>query len=157
MKWILILVLIVVIMLIAISVSEQYKDKYDFYVNLKQFLSQLKINIAFKQDKLDKFLSNQLGKKSFKIFIASYKNYLKTNELNLSELKLLDQDEKTELINIVKNIGKFDKTSELNQLDGFLQNVEEKLTQAKQDMTKMCPMIIKLSLLFSLGVAILLI
>ena len=46
-KWILIVVLIVVIMLIAYSVSEQIKDKYDFFNNLKQFLNQFKINVAF--------------------------------------------------------------------------------------------------------------
>ena len=38
MKWILIIILIFVIMVIARGVSEQYKQKYDFYLNLKSFL-----------------------------------------------------------------------------------------------------------------------
>ena len=39
MKWFLIIVLIFVIMLIAHSLSEQYKEKYYFYDNLKKFLN----------------------------------------------------------------------------------------------------------------------
>ena len=55
-KWILIIILIVVIMLIAYSVSEQIRDKYDFFNNLKQFLNQFKINVAFRQEKINEFL-----------------------------------------------------------------------------------------------------
>ena len=37
-------------MLIAYSVSEQIRDKYDFFNNLKQFLNQFKINVSFRQE-----------------------------------------------------------------------------------------------------------
>lgn len=157
MKWLLIAVLIAVIMLIAYSLSEQYKDRYDFYLNLKQFLAELKINVAFKQDKLDKFLSARNSKKSFKLFVDAYFNYLKTNQLDLTALKLLDDSEKKDLNRIILSIGKFDKTNEINQLDGFLLSVENKFKSAEESKTKMCPMIIKLSLLFAVAVAILLI
>ncbi len=157
MKWILILVLIVVIMLIAISLSEQYKDKFDFYSNLKQFLDQLKINVSFKQNILNKFIEEHNGQRQFKVFIMDYQQYLKTNTLDFSNLKLLEHEEKVELESIVKNIGKFDKDNEIKQLDGFLQSIDEKLQIAKENKTKMCPMIIKLSLLFALAMAILLI
>ena len=157
MKWILICILIVVIMRIASALSEQYKEKYDFYQNMQQFLSQLKINVSFNQDKLDKFLQLHVGKKNFKNFVADYQVYLKTNNLDLSNLTLLETDEKTELATIIKNIGKFDKENELKQLDGFLLSIDEKLKTAKENKAKMCPMIIKLSLLFALAMAILLI
>lgn len=157
MKWILIVILIVVIMLIAISLSEQYKDKFDFYYNLKQFLNQFKINVAFRQDKLNNFLQQTNSKKNFKMFVLDYQNYIKTGKLDLSNLKLLEQDEKLDLENIVKNIGKFDKNNEINQLEGFIASIDEKLKAAQENKAKMCPMIIKLSLLFALAVAILLI
>lgn len=157
MKWVLICVLIVVIMLIAISLSEQYKDKFDFYFNLKQFLNQFKINVAFKQEKLNKFLQKLNCKKNFKIFVLDYQNYLKTGKIDLSNLKILENDEKIELENIVKNIGKFDKHNEINQLEGFILSIEEKLKIAQENKAKMCPMIIKLSLLFALAMSILLI
>lgn len=157
MKWILIIVLILVIMLIARAVSEQYKDKYDFYNNLKLFLNQFKINLSYKQDKIIEFLNKTSCKKQFSIFIESYKSYLKNNTLNLDEIKILDDEEKKDLHDIVISIGKHDVKSELSQMESFLQTVDLKLTKAMEDKNKLCPMIIKLSLLFAIGLAILLI
>lgn len=157
MKWFLIAVLIAVIMIIAYSISEQYKDKFDFYNNLKSFLNQFKINLSFKQDKIINFLNNLKPKKQFKLFINSYKNYLNTDKIDLNEIKILDIEEKTELENIIKNIGKFDAKNEINQIDNFLCNINNKLITAENDKNKVCPMILKLSLLFAIGLAIILI
>ncbi len=156
-KWILIIVLIVVIMLIAYSVSEQIKDKYDFFNNLKLFLNQFKINVSFRQEKINEFLQKNNSKKQFKLFIEEYSNFLKTGELNLEKIKVLDDDDKDILQDIVKNVGKYDAKNEINQMDSFLATVDVKLVKANEDKNKLCPMIIKLSLLFAIGLAILLI
>lgn len=156
-KWILIVVLIVVIMLIAYSVSEQIKDKYDFFNNLKLFLNQFKINVSFRQEKINEFLQKNNSKKQFKLFIEEYSNFLKTGELNLEKIKVLDDDDKDILQDIVKNVGKYDAKNEINQMDSFLATVDVKLVKANEDKNKLCPMIIKLSLLFAIGLAILLI
>ena len=157
MKWILIILLIFLIMFIAKSLSEQYKDKYDFYLNLKNFLTQFKINVSFKQEKLTKFLSNIEPKKTFKSFIDAYKNYLNTNNLDLSEVKALEEDEKAELKDIIVSLGKFNTETELKQMEGFISSIDNKLEIALNNKNKLCPMIIKLSLLFAIGLAILLI
>lgn len=157
MKWLLIIVLIVVIMLIANSVSKQYQEKYDFYINLKNFLNNFKINVSFKKEKIHDFLRSQNHKKQFKTFIKSYIQYLNTNQLNLDDLNLLDEEEKLSLAEILKNLGKYDTENEINQINNFLILIEEKLEKAKQEKQKLCPMIIKLSLLFALGLAIVLI
>ena len=157
MKWILIGVLIAIVMLIAYAVSEQYKEKFDFYSNLKTFLNQFKLNLAFKQEKIIDFLNNIKAKKQFNIFIKEYKNYLKNNNINFSEIKILDAEEKSQLENIIKNIGKMDAHNEINQLETFIVEIDEKLKKAEQDKTKLCPMIIKLSLLFAVGLAVILI
>lgn len=156
-KWILIVVLIVVIMLIAYSVSEQIKDKYDFFNNLKLFLNQFKINVSFRQEKINEFLQKNNSKKQFKLFIEEYSNFLKTGELNLEKIKVLEDDDKDILQDIVKNVGKYDAKNEINQMDSFLATVDVKLVKANEDKNKLCPMIIKLSLLFAIGLAILLI
>lgn len=156
-KWILIIVLIVVIMLIAYSVSEQIKDKYDFFNNLKLFLNQFKINVSFRQEKINEFLQKNNSKKQFKLFIEEYSNFLKTGELNLEKIKVLEDDDKDILQDIVKNVGKYDAKNEINQMDSFLATVDVKLVKANEDKNKLCPMIIKLSLLFAIGLAILLI
>ena len=157
MKWILIIILIFVIMIIANAVSEQYKEKFDFYYNLKNFLHQFKINISFQQEKIMDFLKKINAKKQFSIFIKQYEQYLKTNELNLADIKILNSDEKMHLETIVKNIGKFDVSNEIEQIESFLVEVDEKFKKAEQDKVKICPMILKLSLLFAVGLAIILI
>jgi len=157
MKWLLICILIGVIMIIAHSVSEQYKEKFDFYQNLKKFLNQFKLNLNFKQEKIINFLEKINSKKQFNIFIKEYKNYLKTNEFNLNEIKILTLEEKNQLENIIKNIGKIYIQNEINQLENFILEIDEKLNQAQNDKNKLCPMILKLSLLFAVGLAIILI
>lgn len=157
MKLFLIIILIGVIMLIAKSLSEQYKDKFDFYDNLKNFLNQYKINIYFKQEKIIEFLNNVKPKKHFKLFIELYKSYLENGELNLSKISLLEHEEIIELEEIIKNLGNHDAQTEINQLDMFLIKIENKTSKALQEKTKLCPMIIKLSFLFSIALAILLI
>ena len=96
MKWILITLLIGVIMIIAYSLSEQYKEKFDFYSNLKNFLNQFKINLSFKREKISEFLKQVNSKKQFKIFTDEYMNYLNKGELNLSKIKALDSEEEVE-------------------------------------------------------------
>ncbi|MBQ9795885.1 MAG: hypothetical protein IJW36_02890 [Clostridia bacterium] len=157
MKWFLIIVLIFVVMLIARAVSEQYKEKYDFYSNLKTFLQQFKINVSFRQEKINDFLNNVKAKKQFNMFIEAYKEYLKKDEINFKEIKVLDIEEKNQLETIIRNIGKFNAENEISQLEAFLVEIDEKLIKAEADKNKLCPMILKLSLLFAVGLAILLI
>ena len=157
MKWVLIAVLISVIMLIARAVSEQYKEKYDFYNNLKTFLNQFKLNLSFRQEKILDFLNKTNAKKQFKLFINSYKKYLQTNQLDFSEIKLLDNDEINQLEMIILNIGKLDAKNEINQLETFIVEIDAKLLKAQEDKNKLCPMILKLSLLFAIGLAVVLI
>ena len=157
MKWFLVIVLICVIMLIAKSVSEQYKEKFDFYNNLKIFLHQFKLNLSFRQEKIINFLETTKSKKQFNCFINSYKNYLITNKIDFSEIKILDTEEKNQLSNIITKIGKHDVINESSQIELFILEIEEKTNKAKKDKEKLCPMIIKLSLLFAIGLVIILI
>ena len=157
MKWILIIVLISAIMLIAFSLSEQIKDRYDFYQNLKLFLNQFKINISFRQEKILDFLKKANSKKQFKFFVQEYESYLKTGSMNLEKIKVLDQEDREILLDIMKNIGRYDVRNELGQIDSFLATIDVKLKKALDDKNKLSPMILKLSLLFAIGLAILLI
>ena len=144
-------------MLIATALSSQYKDKYDFYNNLINFLNQFKINISFKQEKIIQFLNNVKAKKQFTLFIDAYKDYLNSGKLDLTKITLLDCDDILELEEIIKSIGKYDIKTELTQLDLFISKMKIKQEKANEDKNKLCPMIIKLSLLFAVGLAIILI
>ncbi len=157
MKIMLICVLICVVMLIAFSLSNQYGEKLDFYTNLKQMLEQYKINVSFKQEKIKEFLENTKAKRQFKLFIEEYKNFLTTNELKLNKIDVLDLDEKQQLETIVRSLGQYDVKNEMGQISSFIAQIEDKLTKAKEEKNKFCPLIIKLSLLFAVGLGILLI
>lgn len=157
MKIALICLLICIIMVIAVSVSQQISDKLDFYCNLKLFLEQFKINVNFKQEKIKDFLLNTKPKKHFKVFINSYLNYLEKNQIKLEENTILDSNEVKELENIILNLGKFDVNNEISQLNSFLININEKIKICEEEKKKFCPLIIKLSLLFSIALAILLV
>lgn len=156
MKLLLIVAIMSVIMLIAVAVSEQYKDRADFYRHLKLFLTQFKINISFKQDKVTDFLSTIKCKKQFKVFVDDYINYLSTGELSLDNIKILDDLDKADLTDMIISLGRHDVTSELGQVESYIARVDVWLAKAQEDKVKLCPMIIKLSLLFSIGLAILL-
>ena len=157
MKIALIVILIFMIMLIAKKVSDQYKDKYDFYCNLHSFLCQFKINLSFKQEKIVEFLNSLTPRKHFKLFIEDYKQYLNSGVVNFENLSFLDADEIETLQDIILNLGKHDVKTEIGQLDSFIEKISTKQTQAEQDKNKICPMIIKLSFLFALALVILLI
>lgn len=157
MKFALIVILVVVIMLIAISVSRQYKDKYEFFDNLKQFLNKFKMNVSFKQETIEDFLINLKPQKQFSVFIKDYKEYLVNGNINLNNIKILTQEEQEELKDMLISLGKFDAANELNQIDVFCKLIDEKLTKAEVDKNKLCPMIVKLSFLLALGIGILLI
>lgn len=157
MKVVLIVVLIIVVMIISFSVAGQYKDRCDFYYNLKLFLNKLKLNLSYKQDKLKDFLKTTNSQKQFKIFINDYDCYLKTGNLNLSNIKILDSDEIIQLETYIKSIGNYDAKNELGQLDTFLVEIENKLEKVNEDKKKLYPIIIKLSFLFAIALGIILI
>ncbi len=157
MKIVLIILLISVIMLIAFSVSEQYKEKFNFYTNLNLFLNRFKLNLSFKQETLQNFLNTCKPKKQFKKFVEDYKIYLATNQVDLSNITVLSSEEQLELKNIILNIGKLDSATETKQIDSFLLSLNLALKKAEEDQKRLCPMIIKLSLLFAVGLAIILV
>lgn len=157
MRIILIIVFILIIMIIALSVSKQYIEKTKFYNRLKIFLEELKVNMSFKQAKLKECLSLHEESKTFRQFIMAYKEYLDTGMLNFDNIKILNNEEIEELINIISSIGRFDVKNEILQLDSFIAKVNTRLNNANEEQKKICPMIIKLSLLFAIGIVILLI
>lgn len=156
MKVVLIILIVSMIMLIARAVSEQIKERCDFYENLKMFLNQFKLNISFKQEKILDFLNNLKPKRQFKLFIDDYKEHIKGKELNLSNIKVLEGDDILELQDIVSKLGGMDAKNELEQLESFMSNTDVKLKKAQEDKQKLCPMITKLSLLFALALVIIL-
>ena len=119
-------------------------------------MARAKINLSFKQDKINEFLSNVNAKKHYKLFIEDYKEYLQTEKLSFQNLTFLEEEEKLILEDLIKSIGNHDVKTEMGQLDSFIETINIKKQQTEADKNKICPLIIKLSLLFAVGLAIIL-
>ena len=93
----------------------------------------------------------------------NYLKFMKNNNIekkeNESKEDALRRSESTldRIKEIVLSIGKLDIKAELAQLDTYIEETKSLLDSAKQDKQKICPLIIKLSLLFGLTLAIVLI
>ncbi len=158
MKLILMLGLIVVIMLVAKGVARQYADRYELYVALKDFFRQMELNIGFQKQKINEILTKSNIKKVNKEIYSGYLEYLSNGKsLDLSFVKFIDSDEQEYITNMLLSLGKSDTLNELKQLKSYDEYLSDKINTCKQEKDKLCPLIIKLSLLFALGLVILLI
>lgn len=158
MKVVLMITLVVVIMLIAKGVAKQYIDRYDLYVAMKDFFKQMELNISFQKQKINEILNKSNIKKVNKGIYLSYLDYLtRGKELDLSFIKIIDSDERDYITSMLISLGKNDASSEIKQLKVYEQYLSDKINACKSDKDKLCPLIIKLSLLFALGLVIVLI
>lgn len=155
-KFVLLIVLVFLIMLIASGVSRQYRERSLIFKEIMSFLNSYKLNIGFQKEKLKNLVSNFNSKGEAKHFFSIYADFLTNNkELNFDKIKLLLADEKEFLISVFKKLGNGDFETEKKLLEIAQQYVLEKIDETKKFEEKWCPMIMKLSLLFGIGVAIL--
>lgn len=155
MKLFLLILLVVLIMLIAKGVANQYKEKNLFYTSIMQFLNAYEFNIGFKKDKIKDLVKRTNCKGQAKILFDEYWGYLNDkNKLTLEKIKILADDEKEFLVDLFYKIGTSDYYNEMSQLRVFEKYIQEKIDSTSKDSAKFYPLIIKLSFLFSLGIAL---
>lgn len=151
-KFVLILVLIVLIMLIARAVANNYKERHKIYCDIMDFVQSYKLNVGFKKEKL-KLLTQKYTDNS--TVLGCYNNYISTGKFDLSGIKLLDENEKAQIMDFFAQLGNGDYETEKKLIEIVENYFKQKIDETKSKKDKWCPMIIKLSFLFSLGVAIL--
>ena len=158
MKYILLIVLVAVIMLISQGVCNQYRERYALFEALNEFLRQMRLNLSFQKQKIKEILNRAQIRKTSKVIYTSYLNYLETGtSIDLSFVKVFDQTEQEQITRMLLSLGKNDTFGELQQLNVHEEYLKDKLQTAKEERDKRCPLITKLSLLFAIGLAILLI
>lgn len=151
-KFVLILTLIALIMLIARAIANNYKERHKIYCEIVDFVQNYKLNIGFKKQKI-KLLTQKFTDKS--TVLGCYNNYIDTGKFDLSNVRLLDDNEKAQIKDYFVQFGNGDFETEKKLIDIVENYFKQKIDETKQVKDKWCPMIIKLSFLFSLGVAIL--
>ena len=158
MKYILMVVLVAVIMLISQGVCNQYRERCGLFEAISEFLGQMRLNLTFQKQKIKEILNRATMRKSSKEIYTVYLNYLETGEsFDLSFVKVLEQSEQEQITNMLLSLGKNDVHGELQQLNAYESYLKDKLQIAREERDKRCPLITKLSLLFAIGLAIVLI
>lgn len=138
-------------MIVAKCVSQQYKERYEIYCNIVDFFDKYKLNVGFKKEKIKNLTKDYTDKTTV---LGCYNEYLSTGEFDLSKLKLLAQNEKEQLKEYFEKLGNGDYETEKKLIEIAKVYFESKVQETKQFKDKWCPMIMKLTFLFSLGVAI---
>lgn len=154
-KIFLIIVLVALIIYIAKGVAKQYSDKLEFYKNLKNFFDIYKLNIGFKKDKLKEIVLNFSSKGDAQILFKNYLEFLENSKDLTCETTLINEQEKTEIIDILKALGQGDYSTEKEKLKITEEYMTKQIEKAQSNKDKICPLIVKLSILFAILVAIL--
>lgn len=155
MKLFLIIVLVVIIMLVAKGVANQYKERLNFFISIINFLNTYELNIGFKKEKIKDLVEKIETKSQSQILFTEYTNYLSNDtSLKLEDIKIIDEDERIFLIDMFTKLGTNDYTNEMAQLKVFKNYIQDKIRKSETESNKNYSLIIKLSFLFSLGVAI---
>ncbi len=156
MKYILMLGLIAVIMLIAQGVCKQYRERYALFEGLNDFFRQMQLNLNFQKQKINEIINQTSLRKNNKEIYIAYLDYLKEGtSLDITSIRILDDNEQVQITNMLLSLGKNDVSGELTQLESYKIYLSDKITQSRQEKDKYCPLITKLSFLFAVGLAIL--
>lgn len=156
-KIVLLVALVLLIMFIANGVSKQYKEKCCFYNDLIEFLNSYELNIGFKKDKMVQLVTNFKCSSSTKMLFNSYLDFLKTGKsITTNALKIVEEDAEY-ILEVFNNLGHADYEQELKKINNHKEYFKKKLIDAEANKKKLCPLIIKLSFMFSLIVVLLLI
>ena len=151
----LLIILVIMIMLIALGVVKQYRERHSIFLELSMLLNEYELNIGFRKEKLRNLISNFHATGELKHILKNYlDNFNNTNNLNFDELKLLQIEEKQFLVAMFQKLGTSDYDNEKLQLATFKSYIEDKLKDTKEKKNKLCPLILKLTFLFALGLAI---
>lgn len=157
MKLFLIILLIVLIMAIAKGVARQYKLRHNIFVYILKFINEYELNIGFKKEKIKSIIKLEETTGELNFIFSSYLDYLYNGKsLDLSNLKLLTEEEQKYLTDMFLSLGKADYVSEMAKLKIFKHWLEEKIEQTKSEHSKYYPLTVKLSFLFALGLALIL-
>ena len=156
MKYLLMFALIGVIMLIAQGVCKQYRERYAMFESLGEFFRLMRLNLSFQKQKIKEILNQTSLKRNSQEIYTTYLNYLdKGTNIDISFVRILDDNEQEQITNMLRSLGKNDVSGELKQLEAYDTYLKSKIEYTKAEKEKYCPLITKLSLLFAIGLAIL--
>lgn len=156
MKYLLMVAFVVVVMIVAQGVCRQYKERCVLFESVNDFFRQMQLNLSFQKQKIKEILEKTSIKKNNREIYTIYLEYLTSGKtLDLSGIKILNEAEQEQISGMLLSLGKNNTESEIKQLEVYEKYLQDKIQSSKQEKEKYCPLIIKLSFLFSVGLVIL--
>ena len=107
-------------------------------------------------EKIKEILNQTTLKRNNQEIYTTYLNYLeKGTPIDISFIRILDDNEQQQISNMLLSLGKNDVSGELKQLEAYQVYLSDKIESTRHEKDKYCPLITKLSFLFAIGLAIL--
>ena len=162
MEYVLSCLIVVICGLIGFVVSNEYVKKYNFYKTMFEFVSHLKINIAYDRKLLKENFQAFNCEKEFRVFLSNVFLLIEENDLNekrfveLLYVKL-KKDEVQELITFFMAIGKRDSFAEEEFIEGNKLLLRNRLEKAEELKNRNASVYSKLGIGIGLVIAIILI
>ena len=156
MKIALIIIICLIVIMIGRGIGHQYTVKYRFYTSLLNLLEDLKLSISFKKEKIQLVLDKHKDSKELKQLVYAYENYLNNGTVDLTNVKEIDAEDVELLMEIIQSLGRYNSSTELMQIDTYIETIKVKEFRAEEDKKKYQPMVNKLSFLLSLAIGIIL-
>lgn len=145
------LILLIISTFIGYVLSCKFSDRQAFYLDFASFNKKLKQEVAFKQSTILSLI-NQLNEDSD--FNLSIKSFFIKNELSFDK-KYLTEEEKNYFFDYIKELGKTEKSFQIEYLNATNEMLILKQKESEEDVKKYKKLYIKIGFLIGLILLIL--
>ena len=164
-KIILIVVVILGFTYIGFGIASYYKKRNKFFREFVLLVDKLRAEIQFSQKGLGLILKDQVASKEDSLgrVVGNFVEYISNKDIVLDSKHLfkglcfLKTQEKGEILNFFKSLGRHDSENEVALLDNFKEYLLVNSSTCSIEETKYGKMAIKISFLLGLMIAILLV
>lgn len=146
------LIVLVACVGVGYACANKYVVRKEFFNDFFEFNKTLKNEISFSMKKLDEIICKNDNKRSFYKCLIEYLN---TKELELGQAYLTIA-EKEFLVNYFDSIGKSDRETQINFLNGVTVEIKDRLDVASADEKKYKTLYLKMGFLIGLLIFIIL-
>lgn len=161
MKIVLLIITFVCIVSIGFMINLYYKKRKDFFCDICSFCDSLKVTISYSQNKLNEIIFDfkKTCSKEFCEFLTNFEKFLenkcsKEQFEKCSEIKILNDKEKQDVINFFVKLGSLGVEEEVEKIvlnKNIFSKTKEKCEEQQR---KLSPLYIKLFVVLALGILI---